>query len=108
MPRLLCKNKFLELALKTNAKRDIKVFPFCLTLLYFFTFLKIFCKGLCVYVTIDFAKERCGFDASSEIRSYGRNYMAAPLTAVPQHQNVNMEHLFQPPLFKWFREFVSI
>ena len=89
-PSLLGKNKIFELALKTNAKRDIKVFLFCLTLLAFFIFLKIFCTGFYFYVTIDFVKVRCGFDASSEIRRNGRNYVPVRLYFLWKYNNTKL------------------
>ena len=42
----LCKSKFLALMLKKCLKTDIKVFRYCLTLLDFLIFPKIFCRRL--------------------------------------------------------------
>ena len=44
---------FFGTSAQKYAKTDIKVFPFCLTLIDFLIFLKIFCKGVSVETNVN-------------------------------------------------------
>ena len=46
VPSLFCRNNVLALVLKKQAETERKIYRFCLTLLDFLIFFKIFCTGL--------------------------------------------------------------